>query len=304
MFHFVAALEAFVGPEALVDAERCALRALDIDPLLGEALIVLAQVHMQRGDWVTAASYFQSALASGADEASTYGVYGIFKGCAGQLRDALQQSMQAWRCAPSAPGILGMVAAWHSILGRDAEAVRHANLAIALGLPMANAPLPLVFANAALRAGEHSKAAKYIAQLLTPRVAAAGGAEVIDLVYAALANPGKKGVAIEELMSLRSRAGGPQDMGASLLHMVSFTLLAMLEDLDAAYRVANEGLDELQRLGTFGAAWGGLWVPELRAFRRDPRFQPFVTRLGLMRYWEQYGPPDDCELRDGKLICR
>jgi hypothetical protein len=28
-----------------------------------------------------------------------------------------------------------------------------------------------------------------------------------------------------------------------------------------------------------------------------------VTRLGMMDYWKQYGPPDDCDLRDGRLTC-
>jgi hypothetical protein len=42
----------------------------------------------------------------------------------------------------------------------------------------------------------------------------------------------------------------------------------------------------------------------MRPFRRDARFQTFATRLGLMDFWLQYGPSDDCELCDGKLICR
>jgi hypothetical protein len=46
-----------------------------------------------------------------------------------------------------------------------------------------------------------------------------------------------------------------------------------------------------------------IWTPELRGFRQDSRFQAFATRLGLMQYWQQYGPPDDCDLKDGKLTC-
>lgn len=34
---------------------------------------------------------------------------------------------------------------------------------------------------------------------------------------------------------------------------------------------------------------------EMAHFRQDPRFQAFVTRLGLMDYWKQHGPPDDCD---------
>jgi hypothetical protein len=39
-------------------------------------------------------------------------------------------------------------------------------------------------------------------------------------------------------------------------------------------------------------------------FRRDVRFQDFVTRLGMMPYWNKNGPPDDCDLKDKRLSCR
>ncbi len=55
--------------------------------------------------------------------------------------------------------------------------------------------------------------------------------------------------------------------------------------------------------GMVGTAWGILWIEEMRAYRRDARFQAFVERLGLVDYWSQYGPPDNCELRNGRLIC-
>jgi hypothetical protein len=46
-----------------------------------------------------------------------------------------------------------------------------------------------------------------------------------------------------------------------------------------------------------------LWTPELRSFRRDARFGDLVNRLGLMEYYQQYGPPDDCELKNSTLTC-
>ncbi len=49
---------------------------------------------------------------------------------------------------------------------------------------------------------------------------------------------------------------------------------------------------------------GVLWMPQMRAFRQDPRFQALATRLKLMDYWKQYGPPDDCALLSEQLECR
>jgi hypothetical protein len=50
-------------------------------------------------------------------------------------------------------------------------------------------------------------------------------------------------------------------------------------------------------------AWTAVWLPEMRPFHRDPRFQTFCQRLGLFDYWNTYGPPDNCELREGRLVC-
>ena len=74
--------------------------------------------------------------------------------------------------------------------------------------------------------------------------------------------------------------------------------------MDAAYTLANQCVDRMAP----GAVYGGranlrMWAPWMRPFRQDPRFQAFVTRLGFMEYWQQYGPPDDCDLKDGKLTC-
>jgi hypothetical protein len=72
-----------------------------------------------------------------------------------------------------------------------------------------------------------------------------------------------------------------------------------------AYDLADQCLDE-SASGAQGSAVpivDYLLMFELKGFRRDPRFQALATRLGLMDYWQQYGPPDDCDLKDGKLTC-
>jgi hypothetical protein len=47
-----------------------------------------------------------------------------------------------------------------------------------------------------------------------------------------------------------------------------------------------------------------IWLPELVAFRRDPRFHEFTVRLGLHEYWKANGPPDGYALQDGRLVER
>jgi tetratricopeptide (TPR) repeat protein len=43
--------------------------------------------------------------------------------------------------------------------------------------------------------------------------------------------------------------------------------------------------------------WPSLfWLPQLRAFRDDPRFAELVGIMGLIEYWGVFGPPDGCSL--------
>jgi hypothetical protein len=76
-------------------------------------------------------------------------------------------------------------------------------------------------------------------------------------------------------------------------------LFTRLGAIDQAYDVANRTLADVN-----AGLWAALWEPETRAFRQDSRFQAFVTRLGLIDYWKQYGPPDECDLRGETLVCR
>ncbi len=93
-------------------------------------------------------------------------------------------------------------------------------------------------------------------------------------------------------------------MGSSVMTILAMNWYTMLGNLDRAYQAAETGLDGLLRTGTIGVGWGGLWLPEMLPFRQDLRFQGFATRLGLMDFWGQHGPPDNCELHSGVLSCR
>jgi hypothetical protein len=127
-----------------------------------------------------------------------------------------------------------------------------------------------------------------------------GGDDAIRLIYAALVDSSKKAAALDALREWRARSAG---MDSSLMVVQSVIWYTMLGALDSAYEVANPGLDKLRRSGSAGGSLGGLWIPEMRPFRQDSRFGPLMDRMGLLEYWKEYGPPDDCEFQDGKLVC-
>ena len=73
---------------------------------------------------------------------------------------------------------------------------------------------------------------------------------------------------------------------------------------EAIGSVAERWLDAFERTGIVSVVnLASLWIPELREFRCDPRFQRFVSKLGLIDYWKHSGPPDGCDLRCGVLDC-
>jgi hypothetical protein len=146
-----------------------------------------------------------------------------------------------------------------------------------------------------------TEAAAYLLESLLPAFRAVGGAEVVTLVYAALADADRVPVATAAVRDLLARAR-PGDIDPAAAKDV-LLWCALLGALDLAYEAANSFLDEFARSGTVGSAWDPLWLPEMRAFRQDARFQALAGRLGFFEYWQIYGPPDGCELRDGRLIC-
>ena len=66
---------------------------------------------------------------------------------------------------------------------------------------------------------------------------------------------------------------------------------------------ALELMDEITRDAPDALELGLLWIPEAAEIRRDPRFGEIMKRVGLVDYWKQYGPPDDCRLDGEDLRC-
>ena len=86
--------------------------------------------------------------------------------------------------------------------------------------------------------------------------------------------------------------------------MFSMNWYTVLGEIDKAYLVSERWLAEVQRAGSTGIPFSfGLWLPEMRPFRTDRRFQELTRRMGLMKYWQKFGPPDDCRLQDSALSC-
>jgi hypothetical protein len=122
----------------------------------------------------------------------------------------------------------------------------------------------------------------------------------VQSVFDALAGPRATADAVEAVCDLAERARAAGVAPAYLKDLIVWCTL--LGATDRAHDLAGALLDDCARDETVGSAWESLWMPEMRAFRRHPRFHELATRLGLFDYWADHGPPDGHELRGGRLV--
>src|SRR5512145_3059450 len=124
------------GDEAQVlpMAETAARRALSIDPTIGEAHAVLAQMNSQRGDLLDAESGFFFAISLEPNAATPHHWYSILLGKVGRLDQALEQARRAQELDPTSAIIAANLAA-HYLARRDYDqAMRYVELSESLGI--------------------------------------------------------------------------------------------------------------------------------------------------------------------------
>jgi TolB-like protein len=288
-------------PHALEDAQRDAEQALALDPSLAEAHIALGITSALHGNWLKAEESFRAAIAADPSDPGTRATYAItVLANVGRLRQGHFEASEAYRLGPANSLAVLILAAANFQMGRDEDAIRFADLASALGVsPGLRAG---IYEAAARRQGHYAEAADRVVEGSPADVRSVGAAEALRLFYVALADPTKKSGARQALESLEHKLESG-DINRQYRQNLMIPFFTMLDALDQAYSAANHVLDDYGRSGIGGDIWGSLWLPEMRPFRRDPRFLALVTRLGLIDYWKQYGPPDECDLKEATLTC-
>jgi TolB-like protein/Tfp pilus assembly protein PilF len=288
--------------DPLGDAEREAERALALDPRLAEGQGVLGSVYVGRLEWLKGDACLRAATELDENDAFTHTQHAIHVGLAvGQLRQAVEDLRAAHRLAPSNALVAMRLGAVLQFTGwADAEAMKCLDLAADLGLPRSLHPMPILAGFAAVRARRYAEAADALAQDLM--VQAVDGEAAIRAALTALATGTRLAESIAALRTVETQSDA-RKLGWATMAVFCW-IYTLLGSLDHAFVAANRLLDEMARSGPIWLGIGVIWMPDMQPFRQDPRFQGFVTRLGLMPYWEEYGPPDNCELRAGRLICR
>ena len=293
-----------VVPGALASAEREAKWAIELDPSDAEAYGGLGGVYAARGNWLAAETNFQTAMQLVPNEPITHASYGILVlATTGHMSASLEQMIKAYELNPARPSEISQLAATYSLMGLDAQAQKYTDLAKEMGPrgPPATNLISLIDTTMALRRGEYAAAADLaLAYPQSPWRTPAARA-IIRQVFAAFGQAEARSAAAAAFRTL-AREMQESQSGVSRYDPMLYSVL--LGDLDFAFEAANRAIDVDAREGSIGMAWGFLWMPEMRPFRQDPRFTALATRLKLVDYWKQHGPPDLCDLVQEKVVCR
>ncbi|MGC1458546.1 MAG: winged helix-turn-helix domain-containing protein [Steroidobacteraceae bacterium] len=291
----------YLPPSALDAAQRDAERALVLSPGLADGLFALGWVAEGRHDWSQAEVNFHRALAVDGTDSNIRGVYGSILRFSGRLRRARLVLEESLRLSPVDGLALHELALTSSVMGLDTDAIQFAERLKNLthGAPP-NLDIVRVYVRASARAGRFDDAAARAPDSLPLVLRDTAGAAVLRAYYTALADPRLRPVALRALQGFlpRLRAEGV-DSRTKMYFVTAFTTLGAI---DAAYalaaRLAEPGGEDLGI-----ADWSDVWLPEMRPFRQDPRFAGLMEHLKLIDFWRRDGPPDECDLSGGTLMC-
>jgi TolB-like protein len=291
------------GQDTLAHIQRSAERALELDPQLAGAHMSIGLLHVARGEWLAGDACFRRAIALDPDEPTTRSLYAVMVlGPSGMLKKALEFAHEAYQLGPAYVSSVISLAGFYSFNERDEEAGKSVEVAVDLGAPVQSPPLPIFRYQGALRARHYDAARDHIMAVVPSEIRAQGGEDVVARVFAALADDRKSSVAVSALRALVKKSD-PRVLDNWPMIVLIYNWYAMLGALDDAYDAAQRMVQGFRQTGILNAIkLAPLWLPELRAFRLDSRFGDLVGGLGLLDYWREHGPPDNCEFRDGRLI--
>jgi TolB-like protein len=301
------ALVFYGRPHEVGDAEREANQALLLDPTLAEARSALGMVHLVRREWLAAEAQFRAARALGVGNLPGFAPDLYLSAFVGHIRKSLQDLRARYERAPAEAPLLSLLAVANLALPLEAratdEAARYAELAMSLGMPRGAGPLPVARLYIAMRRGVRGDivaAAQEVAAQLVPAGEIDSAAQLIPQICMGT------GAVLSRASTLRTLNGLVENLNVRqvgpVLAVQVIAWYTMLGAIDQAYDFGERMLDWAIPSGSMGILLTWLWHPELRDFRTDRRFAPFVDRLGLLNYWKRFGPPDNCELKGGALI--
>ena len=272
-------------------AEQSARQALALDPKIGEAHAVLAQLNSIRGNLLDAESGFFFAISLEPNEPTPHHWYSVLLHKVGRQDAALEQASRAYELDPSSPVLAANLANTYLMRGDDEQALRFAMLARELGV--SSSVSEGVEATVAIHRRQWDEAKRLLAaQESLPSEFRPLVGDFVD----AIADPARRPALVAVFRSVDPKIATQEDLLMPYLQ---------LQQYDLVYRILNQALDRDPMSWSKGWDMMHAWSVDGTAFRRDPRFAKLAERMDLVDYWKQYGYPDSCRAGAGDvaLVC-
>lgn len=270
-------------------AEQSARQALALNPNIGEAHAVLAQINADRGNLLDAESGFFFATSLSPNEATPHHWYSLLLATVGRMDAALEHALRAQDLDPSSPVIAANLANIYLISGDDENALLYTQLSRELGLDKVNLGVGVTVA---MRRGEWDKAVDLIVEQNDWSEEMKAG---VALFVRAVHEPEVRPEAVAAMRQLDS-----EDVEQTNLLMAYVQLGAV----DVAFSIMQQSLEKDEKAWVDHWDFASAWAAENRPLRVDPRFGELAERIGMVDYWKQYGYPDSCRAgSDSPIVC-
>jgi tetratricopeptide (TPR) repeat protein len=294
----------YAHPDALARGEPAARRALEIDPRLPGAYATLGSIAAHRGQWELAESHFKRAFDLDDQSGRIHARRAqVILTSVGQIEAAREEFLAEFRLTPAhARGAMQVATALILLPGRDAEALKYVDIAMSLGWPADAVDVMTLYSLTARRAHRYREAIEYQSLALPGAIRESAGSDLVAKLHAALDSSAHRTAALLALDDVTRKL---HDAGRSSFGSLMFAMnwYAMLGDLDRAFAAGDQWLQLSRSTGLSGIPFNaGFWLPEMRTFRSDARFDRLASSLGFTGYWKRHGAPDQCTLR-ATLVC-
>ena len=266
--------------EALERGLEAADRALAIHPQSTEALIIKANDQQESHCNITeAARLFEAAIESSPEDPTAHHWYAILLSAAGRTALGLEHIQTARRYDPLISAVMGVEANSYATMGDYARAEELHRNAAALG--MYGGSMHPVGVNY-LYAGEYDKGIALLEKGWTGENPAQSVTR--ELFLQALENPEMEVVFEQHLgKAVESRKYEAYENLRYLVLLGSAYAFDYESDLECAI------IDD------------SIWAESFREQRKTPEFFELMERAGLVKYWREFGWPDDCASLDQTL---
>jgi len=251
--------------EARAKAISNAQKALELDPELADAYVILANTHASQWRWTQAEAEYRRALDLAPNNAAAHEGYSDWLLCHGRVEEALAWARRGRELDPMGTPNFGLVWILYNAR-RYEEAIQESRTALALqpdnGSALRNYGIVLIFnhqANEAIPVLEKAAA-------VTNRTPG-----VIGFLVWAYAHAGRRADALRLLDELKNRQQNGYVPPAALMNAY-LGLEDNNEALDWLERAAEEQANALKYVKVF---------PIFDSLRGNPRFEDLVRRVGL-----------------------